>query len=211
MKKITVFGATGMTGRAIIRLALGKGMDVTAFARNPGKLQGWEGEIRIIEARLNDDAEIFEAVTGADAIIICFGPKPPYREFFCARATERIISAMKAQGVRRLICITGALIGRYYPNRGLLYRGLRRIIMKSRPDIIYDRDRQEEIVMKSGLDWTVFKPPNLAEGDEVLSTKIGTDIHIGAFAKTTVGSLAAGIIKEIEETRFIGKTVFIKS
>ncbi len=37
--KITVFGCTGKTGREIVRQALERGYTVTAYARNPQKLE----------------------------------------------------------------------------------------------------------------------------------------------------------------------------
>ena len=36
--RIVVLGATGHTGHHVVDLALGRGHDVTAFVRSPGKL-----------------------------------------------------------------------------------------------------------------------------------------------------------------------------
>ena len=36
--KVTVFGASGRTGSHVISMALDRGHEVTAFARNPDKL-----------------------------------------------------------------------------------------------------------------------------------------------------------------------------
>ena len=49
MIKITIFGATGRTGRAIISLALTQGMEVTAYARKAAALQEFAGRITICE------------------------------------------------------------------------------------------------------------------------------------------------------------------
>ena len=116
MIKITVFGATGRTGRAIISLALTQGIEVTAYARTPEDLAQWAGRIRVIPGPLDDAAAIGRAIEGADAVAIAFGPRKGGPQVFCANATQLIVSAMKAQGVRRLVCITGAPVMRLCEN-----------------------------------------------------------------------------------------------
>jgi putative NADH-flavin reductase len=164
MIKITVFGATGRTGKAVLSLALTQGMEVTAYARKAADLQELAGRITIVEGNLDDADRIAGAISHADAVVIVFGPRKGGPQVFCAPATQRIVSAMKEQGVRRLVCVTGALVGEQYPNRGLFYRAMRRLLVRKAPHLMLDRDGQETIVMNSGLDWTVFKPPRLMNG-----------------------------------------------
>jgi putative NADH-flavin reductase len=211
MIKITVFGATGRTGRSIISLALTQGMVVTAYAREASALASWEGRIRTVQGTLEDAEGIGRAVEGADAVIIAFGPRKGGPQVFCANATQIIITAMKDRKVGRLVCITGALIGEQYPTRGLFYRTMRKLLVRKAPHLMLDRDGQETIVMNSGLDWTVFKPPRLMNGVERPGTQIGPDIVIGPAARTTVGSLATAILGELLGHQFVRKAVFIRS
>ena len=211
MIKITVFGATGRTGRALISLALTQGMEVTAYARKATDLDPWAGRIKVVQGTLDDAEGIAKAIEGTDAVVIAFGPRKGGPQVFCAHATQLIISVMKAQKVRRLVCITGALIGEHYPNRGLFYRTMRRLLVRKVPHLMLDRDGQETIVMNSGLDWTVFKPPRLMNGAERPGTRIGPDLVIGPAARTTVGSLATAILGELLASQFVRKAVFIRS
>ena len=211
MIKITVFGATGRTGQAIISLALTQGMTVTAHARRAEDLGQWEGRIRIDAGPLDDAGVIGRAVEGADAVVIAFGPRKGGPQVFCANATQLIITAMKDRKVRRLVCITGALVGEQYPTRGLFYRTMRKLLVRKVPHLMLDRDGQETIVMNSGLDWTVFKPPRLMNGPERPGTQIGPDLVIGPAARTTVGSLATAILGELLASQFVRKAVFIKT
>jgi len=211
MIKITVFGATGRTGHSIISLALTQGMVVTAYARQASALASWEGRIRIIQGTLEDTEAIGRAVEGADAVIIAFGPRKGGPQVFCANATQIIITAMKDRKVGRLVCITGALIGEHYPTRGLFYRTMRKLLVRKAPHLMLDRDGQETIVMNSGLDWTVFKPPRLMNGVERPGTQVGPDLVIGPAARTTVGSLATAILGELLGHQFVRKAVFIRS
>jgi len=211
MIKIAVFGATGRTGRSIISLALTQGMEVTAYARQAAALGQWAGKIRVVEGDLDSADRIAGAIAGADAVVIALGPRKGGPQVFCAQATQNIVSAMKAQKVRRLVCITGALIGEQYPSRGLFYRAMRRLLVRKVPHLMLDRDGQETIVMNSGLDWTVFKPPRLTNGAERPGTQVGPDLVIGPAARTTVGSLATAILGELLGSQFVRKAVFIRS
>ena len=211
MIKITVFGATGRTGRSIITLALTQGMVGTAYTREADALAQWQGRIRIVQGTLDDAEAIGGAVEGADAVIIAFGPRKGGPQVFCASATQLIISAMKERKVQRLVCITGALIGEHYPTRGLFYRTMRKLLVRKVPHLMLDRDGQETIVMNSGLDWTVFKPPRLMSGAERPGTQVGPDLVIGPAARTTVESLATAILGELLGHLFVRKAFFIRS
>jgi putative NADH-flavin reductase len=211
MIKITVFGATGRTGRAVISLALTQGMEVTAYARKAADLQEMAGNITIVEGSLDDADRIAHAISHADAVVIVFDPRKGGPQVFCAPATQLIVSAMKEQGVRRLVCVTGALVGEQYPNRGLFYRAMRRLLVRKAPHLMLDRDGQETIVMNSGLDWTVFKPPRLMNGADRPGTRLGPDLSIGPAARTTVGSLATAILGELLGSQFVEKAVFIRT
>lgn len=211
MIKITVFGATGRTGRAVISLALTQGMEVTAYARKAEALQELAGRITILEGGLDDADRIAGAIDHADAVVIAFGPRKGGPQVFCAHATQLIVSAMKEKRVRRLVCVTGALVGEQYPSRGLFYRAMRRMLVRKAPHLMLDRDGQETIVMNSGLDWTVFKPPRLMNGADRPGTQLGPDLVIGPAARTTVGSLATAILGELLGSQLVRKAVFIRS
>jgi len=211
MIKITVFGSTGRTGRAIISLALTQGMVVTAYARQAEALAKWRDRIRIVQGTLEDADAMAKAVEGADAVIIVFGPRKGGPQVFCANATQLIVNAMKEKKVGRLVCVTGALIGEQYPTRGLFYRTMRKLLVRKVPHLMLDRDGQETIVMNSGLDWTVFKPPRLMNGADRPGTQIGPDLVIGPAARTTVESLATAILGELLGSQYVRKAVFIKS
>jgi putative NADH-flavin reductase len=210
VRRITVFGATGRTGKALIREALDLGLDITAYVRSPVSLRGMPDSLHVVEGGLDDAGRIGETVAGSDAVVIALGPRQDNPAAICAPATERIIQAMREHRVRRLLCVTGALIGEGYANRGLFYRLMRALLVKRIPWLMQDRDEQERLVRQSGLDWTVFKPPRLINGPED-RVMIGADLSIGCLAKATVDGLAAVLLRESLEPQFVEKAVFIKS
>src|SRR3989442_5752539 len=70
--RLTIFAATGGTGRQVLDQAIAAGHDVTAVVRNPRKLGR---EVRVVKADLSapDSAVLESAVRGADAVISAIG------------------------------------------------------------------------------------------------------------------------------------------
>jgi putative NADH-flavin reductase len=194
MKTITIFGASGRTGKEVKSAAEKNNIIVRTFDRkNPAF----------------DDVR--HAVSGSDAVIIVFGPHPPYKDIFCAEATKKIVRAMQAEGVRRLICQTGAMIGDYRKNRSAFFEMFSQRFRKSNPTGHEDRVMQEQAVKNSSLDWTIIKPPRLTMRGRDLKVKSGQDLKVGMLSSVFRRNIAKLIISEILEPQYIGKAVFVKN
>jgi putative NADH-flavin reductase len=104
--KVTLFGATGTTGRYLIDEALKSGIDVTVFARSSSPFEN--AKVNIVRGELTDSALLREAISGSDAVLSALGPtklRHP-EDLPITRATEAIISAMKQTQVQRLIAVS---------------------------------------------------------------------------------------------------------
>src|SRR5512144_1697482 len=101
--RLTVFGGTGAAGRLLVQRALEEGHHVTAFARDPTKLEP-RPNLDVVGGAIDDAAAVRRAVTGADAVISLLGPGRD-RESIPALVpgTRTIIAAMEDTGVRRLV------------------------------------------------------------------------------------------------------------
>jgi NAD(P)H-binding len=67
--KATVFGATGGVGREVIAQALDRGDHVTAYVRNPAKLDLAHPNLTVITGELTDREAVRRTVRGADAVV----------------------------------------------------------------------------------------------------------------------------------------------
>lgn len=77
--KLLVFGATGGTGKELVRQALQQGHVVTAFARDPGKIQLAHDELRVVRGDILEPESIETAVAGQDAVLSALGTRLPIR------------------------------------------------------------------------------------------------------------------------------------
>jgi putative NADH-flavin reductase len=170
--KLTIFAATGGIGHQALEQAVAAGHDVTAVARNPGKLSG---RVRIIKADLSTaDAEaLMPAVAGADAVLSGLGPRSKAEYGIVTRGTRAIIGAMQATGVRRVVVVSAAPIGtvaspgrpnppKHDPGDGFFMRYLLSPMVKAAFGKHYtDLAQMEDDLASSGLDWTAVRPPRL--------------------------------------------------
>ena len=67
--KVAIFGATGGTGRIMIRKAIERGHEVTAAARNPSALLGGHERLRVGKADVMQPQTLEAVVEDQDAVI----------------------------------------------------------------------------------------------------------------------------------------------
>ena len=170
--KLTIIAATGGVGRELLEQAVAAGHDVTAVARNPGKLSR---EVRAITADLAapDPAALESAVAGADAVLSGLGPHSNSDAGIASQGTPAIVAAMKATGVRRIVAVSAAPVStvptpsrpnppKHDPGDGFFMRYLLSHIANARLGKVFaDLAQMEDILAESGLDWTVIRPPQL--------------------------------------------------
>jgi uncharacterized protein YbjT (DUF2867 family) len=190
--KILVLGATGGTGRQIVSQALALGHDVAALVRSPEKGSALKGaELIIGDAR--DEAALRKALSGRDAVISALGtPASPFREVtLLSGATRALVSAMKAEQVSRLVCITGMGAGDSAGHGGFLFDHL--IFPLLLRKVYADKNRQEDIVRSSGLDWTLVRPSVLNDkpGHRTIRTLADlSGFHGGTISREDVARFA---------------------
>jgi uncharacterized protein YbjT (DUF2867 family) len=209
MSVLTIFGASGGTGRALTEEALSRHHRVRAFVRRGGSALDRVGVDEIVGALADTDA-VARAVAGADAVCCVFGPRPPFTEVFCEAATEVIVAAMRPSGCSRLVCQTGAMVGPYPGNRTRIFELMSCVYWRRSPAAMADRDGQERVVRGSGLAWTLVKPPRLTDSTKRGDLKAGPDVKVGLLSSVSRGSLARFIMDAIESEAWKGQTVFVK-
>lgn len=207
---IVIFGATGRTGRHLVRQALDSGYRVTAFVRDPVKL---EVEDNNLQVALGDflDANAVDAVLarGADAVICAAGIYQREYKTTLSDGTRNILSAMQKHGVRRLLVVSSIGAG---DSKGqgawwvVLYQ---RLMLKY---VLWDKDRQEQAIRDSGLDWTIVRPPRLFDSDE---QNAGVVVWSGGQPKrklkwgVTRATLAKVVLDALAGKHYIGEAVNI--
>jgi putative NADH-flavin reductase len=159
--KLVVLGATGGIGKEIVRQSIGRGHDVTAFVRTPEPLKALGTRLSVIQGDLLNSSRLAHVVRGHDAVLSGFGPRVPISTSdadLLRRFAVSLTRGMQEAGVRRAVIVSTAFLFRdsILPPAHLIgllfFRG-----------IVEDSSAMEEILKKSGLDWTLVRPPQLTD------------------------------------------------
>ena len=201
--RITVFGATGGTGRQLVEQALASGYQVVAYARNPSKLDIKNEHLAIVQGELTDQALIEDAVKDADAVISVLGPRGGSKSKPLTQGMQNIIAAMKKHGVRRLII--SSTISAKDPNDlpELRARALVNFVKLTMHAAYEEIVSVAETVRASDLDWTIVRLTLL--NDKPKSGKV----RVGYLGKGEVGrwvsraDVADFMLKQIEDTKYL--------
>jgi putative NADH-flavin reductase len=167
---VLIFGATGGTGRELVRQALDRGHSVTAFARDPSALGERDGLTRLAGDVL-DVAAVERTVVGHDVVLCALGAPATKPGNVRSQGTRNIVTAMEHAGPRRLICQSTIGIGN---TRALLpprYRYLIVPLLLRRT--FAEHERQEAVVRSSDLEWTIVRAGALTDGDGTGSYRHG--------------------------------------
>jgi putative NADH-flavin reductase len=149
--KIIVFGGSKGVGAEVVRAALGAGHEVTAFAR--GAIPA-APNLKVIQGdAMNTDA-VVAALPGHDATVCALGGGNNANDTR-SRGTANIVSAMKAVGMKRLVCISSFAVGE--SRQGFFANFVWLFLRKA----LEEHEKQETIIKASGLDWTIIRPTQL--------------------------------------------------
>ncbi|MFI9563780.1 NAD(P)-dependent oxidoreductase [Streptomyces rishiriensis] len=159
--KFTVFGATGGIGREVVRQALDAGHQVTAVVRDPAGLGVTGDRLEVVRADLTDPQPLRTAVTGRDAVLSGLGARRRKDAGVAARLTRTVLTAVEAEGVRRLLVVSAAPVGPAPAGDGALDRTMRSLVSAALKDVYADLREMEAELARSATDWTVVRPPRL--------------------------------------------------
>jgi putative NADH-flavin reductase len=199
---LTVFGASGRTGRLLLEQALPY-HTVTAFVRDPAKLDLQHPNLRVVQGDLGDPARVAEAIAGADAVVSVAGQTKTSRPDLLAVTARHIISGMEEHGVTRLVTLLGAGVsdpGDPPPSLGRRFMlGLMSVVAKG---MVEDASQHADTLRASGLDWTIVRPPRLTDGEATGKLRHGY-LRLGPMHSISRADLAAFILDLATSERYV--------
>jgi putative NADH-flavin reductase len=207
--KLVVLGATGGTGLEIVRQALERGHSVTAFVRSPERLKPFWDRIIVKRGDLLNGAELEPVIKGHDAILSGFGPRQPTAKAdanLLRRFAVALTSAMLRAKVTRVVVESVAFLFKdsLLPPAYLFGRLFF-------PDTVADASAMEEVFKKSGLDWTIARPPKLTDKPYTGRYRV-REGHLPPFSfSISRADVADCMIKAVEDRSSIGKIVGVSS
>ena len=207
--KILVLGATGGTGQQVVLQALEQGHEVTVLVRTPQRLTARSDRLRVVTGSVDDERALAGAVQGQDVVISALGEGNSLKSTgLIARSMPTIVRAMESQGVRRLIYTSAYGVGETWRDAPLLPRIMMRLLLR---DLYRDKTAGEEILRRSGLDWTLVYPVTLTNGPQTGRYQTGERLSLRGFPRIARADLADFILTQLKDRVYVRKGVLISS
>lgn len=206
MKNVTLIGASGFVGTALLNELLARGHKVTAVVRNPEKINVSNPNLIIVKTDVSDTDALTEACKGKDAIISAYNPgwTNPHIYEDTLRNYPLILQAAKQSGVSRLLCVGGA---------GTLFcaPGLRVVDSGAIPDAIMGGVKSlgefylNTLMNEKDIDWVFFSPAGTLEpGKRTGKFRLGKDdliVDENGKSHISVEDYAMAMVDELENPK----------
>lgn len=203
MAKITLIGASGFVGSAILKEALSRGHKVKAVVRNPENINIQNDNLEIVQGDVKDAATVAGLVKGSDAVISAYNPGWTNPEIYNDTLTgyRAIIDGTKEAQIPRLLVVGGAGSLFVQPGVTVLDTG-------TLPEAILPGVKSLATVLSSylvpekGIDWTFFSPAgHLAPGERTGNFRLGKNdliVDDKGESNISVEDYALAMVNELE-------------
>jgi uncharacterized protein YbjT (DUF2867 family) len=192
---IAVVGATGNTGRAVVKELVGLGRNPICVVRNPGKAREVLGtEAMVAVGELTDPAALENALQGVTSLFVVTGHNPQMAE-----QQNNVLDAALKAGVKYLVRVSGG-----------------RAVVGANADSVVGRGHHaiEERLRGSGIGWVILRPGLFMQNSFAQAALIGKeskmvlptpkDLPIAFIDVRDTGALGARIL--IDPAPHVGKT-----
>ena len=178
---VFVLGATGRTGKLIVRELLAEGYTVHAIARRPAALVP-HPNLKVFEGSPQDVMLLKKSMEGCSAILSSLNisrtsdfPWAPLRSpaTLLSEVLSKVITLSGQLGIKRIIIVTAWGTDE---TKADIPSWFRWVIDHSNVGYPYrDHERQEQMIRNTDLDWTVVRPVGLTNSTRPATAKVSID------------------------------------
>jgi putative NADH-flavin reductase len=203
--KILIIGATRGIGKALLETALKDNFDITVLARRPEKITISHPQLRVIKGDVLETESLKAAANGQDTICSCIGVPITFKPVdLFSKAARNIVATVQQNPGQKYIAVTGIGAGDSKGHGGFLYDKIfKPLLLKN---IYADKDREEELIKSSGVDWMIVRPAGLTNGKLTGKYHIFNDLKGVTAKRISRLDVADFILKQLKNPTQFGKT-----
>lgn len=200
--KLAIFGATGLTGGLVLAKALEQGHEVVALVRDPSRVSLNHPQLTVLGGGPTAPEDVERCIKGADVVIHCLGiggKGDGQPTTLVSDSVKVVLAAMSKHGVQRIVCMSNVGAGgsgAWFANRIVIPFFVRWLL-----PIIEDKDRMEEALRVSSVEWVSVRLPNIVEGPEkpLRLSKDGRGIGLSV----TAASTARFLLQQVSSSEWV--------
>lgn len=202
MAKLAIFGATGKTGKHLVRQALEAGHEVTALARDPGKLGITGHHLKVVQGDALDPGAVERTVEGSDAVLNALGHVKGSPADLQVKFVGALLPAMNKHGVKRLVSLTGAGVADPKDQPKLVNNLIVFLLKRLNPAVLADGERHAELIRRSNLEWVLVRGPMLTEAPRKGRYRVGS-VGVNTGTRISRADLADFMLKQVTDNSYV--------
>lgn len=205
--KLFVLGANGATGTRIVDQAVAAGHEVTAMVRRDDAKTN-PAAVKVIGDPL-DAGQLERLAAGHDAILSALGVKSMGKTSLIERGVAALIQAATAGAPKRVVIESAFGVGDSAGHASAFAKLLYKTAMRN---IYADKERAEQLLKASALDWTLVYPGMLSNKPlrEYTATNLAELGKVSGMPSSTREGVADFMIKAAGATEWIKQTAVLK-
>ncbi|MCK2219424.1 NAD(P)H-binding protein [Actinomadura sp. ATCC 31491] len=211
--RLAVLGATGGIGGELVRQGLDRGHEITAVVRDASRLAAEvRDRVDVVEADVMDPAAVAPAVKGRDAVLSAMGSRERGPTTVHSGSVAAITEAMRRTGVRRVLTVgaAGAVADAGdAPFTRYVLKPL--IVQRLFRDSYADLAASEDLLRRSGLDWTIVRPGRLSDDGPTGRYRTSWDRNLRGGHRTTRADTADCMLTLLDDPASAGHVVYVLS
>ncbi|MEM6613234.1 MAG: SDR family oxidoreductase [Cyanobacteria bacterium P01_C01_bin.72] len=156
--EVFVAGATGKTGRHIVRQLIDAGVPVTALVRDLERGQTILPQgVVLLEGDVLKPATFKSALSSCNVLICATGASPsldptgPYQVDY--EGTKNLVDAAQKQGIEHLVLVSSLCVSKFFHPLNLFWL------------VLYWKKQAEKYIQASGIPYTIVRPGGLKDED----------------------------------------------
>ena len=193
---ILLLGATGRTGRLVLRAAKAAGHRVTAHGRRPS--EGADAQI----GGPFGGPDLAAAVREADAVLSCLASTNT--DGVCSAASAAVL---RADARVRFLTVAGAGVDRPEDDKGLGDKAVGLVMRLVAGKMLADRQKEVDALAVSGAAWTALRPPRLT--DDAGTGRWAFSFDRPAATSIARADLAGAMLEALGRDDMIGRAPFV--
>lgn len=168
---LVVYGATGNTGKLLVKQALDAGLRVRAFVRNPAKVPAdvkSNENFEVVEGDLTNTEAVSAALEGATYAVCVAGDRGASAAFIMEKMAKAVIAGMSTHGVTRFVFQAGAFSRPPGKPLSPFIKATRGVSIRAfgLKHMVHDNDKVIEALQAAkGINWVVTMPGMLKVGE----------------------------------------------
>lgn len=207
--KVVIFGASGGTGRELVKQAIAAGHDVLAFVRRESASGMDSSGARVVRGDVVDRTLVAEVLRGDVAVLSALGaptPFQPYPSFL--EGIRSIVHCLEEGGGRRLVYLSFVGVPESRDQFGFIGKHL--IAPRVLRHATEGHRQNEEVIKASRLDWTIVRAAKLTGGARTSTYRVGERlVPRGIVPKISRADVADLMLNELTRTDHVRRCVTV--